>query len=320
MSVKMKGLGKGLSALFADTGAEYEQTSAAAAPAPSDAAKPQVVEVEKIKFVSDGKPSEINISLIDPNPSQPRKHFESGALNELADSIRLHGIIQPIILAKKDGRYIIIAGERRWRAARLAGLAAVPAVVRAFNDRQVKELALIENLQREDLNPIEAAEAISQLMTIHNLTQDQVAERIGKSRPAVANQLRLLSLSQEVIGLVRDGRLSSGHARCLVPVTDTDRQTKLALAACDNQLSVRELEKLAGAEKAQANGSARQAPKKPQEPQSSLELKDLVQTMQRVLGTKVSAVGNQSKGRITIDYFSADDIDRIYHLFERLRR
>ena len=310
MSVKMKGLGKGLSALFADTEAEYENT---AGDSKQDEGQ-KIVEVEKVKFVSDGKPSEIALSLIDPNPNQPRKSFDSEGLNELAASITAHGIIQPLVLSKKDGRYMIIAGERRFRAARLAGLSTVPAVVKSYSEQEVKEIALIENLQREDLNPIEAAEAIHNLMTLHNFTQEKVAESIGKSRSNVANLLRLLSLNKEVITLVRDGRLSSGHARCLVPISDPARQTELAYLSCDNQLSVRDLEKLATSSKTPSY-----APPKNHAPKENLELKDLVQNMQRVLGTMVTAIGNENKGRISIDYFNSDDIDRIFRIFEKLK-
>lgn len=324
MSMKMKGLGKGLSALFADTEAEYVQNTLLGEDKgekkPDEAAAPatRIVQVEKPVFVSDGKPSELPISKVVPNPDQPRKHFDQTALEELAESIRIHGIIQPLVVVKKGDQYIIIAGERRWRASQIAGLKTVPAVIKQFSEQQIKEVALIENLQREDLNPIEAAEAIRELMDRYSFTQEQVSERIGKSRSNVANALRLLTLNPEVVALVREGKLSAGHARCLVPIADAQRQIELARSAVENQLSVRDLERLAtgakltAAKKAKAASSAKR-------PEGTRELKDLVHTMQRVLGTKVTAIGNENKGRITIDYFSSDDIDRIFRLFDKLK-
>ena len=333
MAVKMKGLGKGLSALFQDTEMEYGKNSLLEEKEPAKEKKAEkaaaeepkvvekVVEVEKIKFVSDGKPAEVALNLIDPNPNQPRKHFNEEAIDELAESIKLHGVVQPLVLCKKDGRYFIIAGERRYRAAKRAGLKTVPAVLKNYTDQQIAEVALIENLQREDLNPIEASEAVRELMTRHGFTQEQVAERIGKSRSAVANMLRLLTLPKDVVDMVRTGALSQGHARALVSVSDPEKQISLAREAIDKQLSVRDLEALvAGRPLPSANPVPPAFLKnRGRRPHAPAELKDLVQTMQRVLGTKVHAIGNENKGRISIDYFSSDDIDRIYQLFDRMR-
>ena len=226
MAIKKGGLGRGLSALL--SGAEEEYENALDTQGTAD------------KSEADGVPTEISLNIIDPNVNQPRKTFDETAMNELANSIRIHGVISPIILVPNGDRYMIIAGERRFRAAKKAGLMTIPAIVRHYTQQQVKEISLIENLQREDLNPIETANAIKQLMEEYKYTQEEVADRIGKSRPAIANTLRLLTLSQPVIDLVAEGRLSPGHARCLVVVEDAEAQLTLAKNGIDNKVSVRE--------------------------------------------------------------------------------
>ena len=253
----------------------------------------------------------VRLSLldIDPNREQPRKNFDEEALNELAESIRVHGVIQPIVVTPIGKRFMIIAGERRFRASKLAGQSDIPAIIRQYTPQQIKEISLIENLQREDLSPIEAARAIKTLMTEFNMTQEVAADRIGKSRSAVANTLRLLTLSDDVIALIEQGRLSAGHARTLVVVPPV-HQLQLALKGCDNQLTVREMEKL-------VREFLNPKPKK-EKPvvEESKELKSLVSNMQRAFATKVSALGNGRKGRIYIDYFTSDDLDRICALVE----
>ncbi|MBQ7224359.1 MAG: ParB/RepB/Spo0J family partition protein [Clostridia bacterium] len=291
-----KGLGRGLSALLSDVEMEYGS---------SDTANSETVSAET--------PHEIPIAQIDPNVNQPRKTFDEVALNELANSIRIHGVISPIILVNQpNGRYMIIAGERRWRASKKAGLLTIPAIVRNYTPQQVKEISLIENLQREDLNPIETAVAIKQLMDEYRYTQEQVADRIGKSRPAIANTLRLLTLNEKVIALVSDGRLSAGHARCLVVVEDAEAQLKLAQMGCDNKVTVRDFEKM-------VKNYLNPKPAKPKMEQS-LELKDMVSRMQRTFATKVSALGNDKKGRIYIDYYNRDDLDRIIEILEVIEK
>lgn len=295
MAGKKGGLGRGLSALLSGTEEEYEN---AQRPAEGNA--------------EGGAPVEISLNLIDPNVNQPRKTFDETAMQELVNSIRIHGVISPIILVKNGERYMIIAGERRYRAAKKAGLFTIPALVRDYSPQQVKEISLIENLQREDLNPIETANAIKQLMDEYKYTQEEVADRIGKSRPAIANTLRLLTLSQPVIDLVAEGRLSSGHARCLVVVPDAEAQLKLANSALDNKISVREFEKVV---------KAYLTPKpEKQKAEQSMELKDLISRMQRTFATKVSALGNDRRGRIYIDYYNRDDLDRIVELVSLLER
>ena len=222
-------------------------------------------------------------------------------------------MISPIIVVMQpNGRYMIIAGERRWRASKRAGLLTIPAIVRDYTPQQVKEISLIENLQREDLNPIETASAIKQLMDEYRYTQEQVADRIGKSRPAVANTLRLLTLTKPVIDLVAAGKLSPGHARCLVVVTDPEDQFKLASMGIDNRVTVRDFEKL-------VKNYLNPKPAKPKVEQS-VELKDMISRMQRTFATKVSALGNDKKGRIYIDYYNRDDLDRICDILETIEK
>ena len=253
----------------------------------------------------------VQIALIDidPNYEQPRKNFDEDALNELAESIKVHGVIQPIVVTPIGKRFMIIAGERRFRASKIAGKTDIPAIIRNYTTQQIKEISLIENLQREDLSPIEAARAIKTLMTEFNMTQEVAADRIGKSRSAVANTLRLLTLSDDVISLIEHGRLSAGHARTLV-VIPRESQYKLALKGCDNQMTVREMEKM-------VREFLNPKPEK-QKPaiEESRELVSLVGNMKRAFATKVSAIGNGNKGRIYIDYFTSDDLDRISSLVE----
>lgn len=253
---------------------------------------------------------ELDVKEVFPNPDQPRKAFDETALKELSESIVKHGVIQPITVVKRNDGYMIVAGERRFRASVMAGRKTVPAIVRSFGERDIKEIALLENLQREDLNPIEEARALKRLMDEFALTQDEVAERLGKSRSAVANTLRLLSLSPEVTRLVLNGELSAGHARTLVTLPFV-KQSALARKAVKEGWSVRDLEAFLR----KLNGEKPKQDKKPQK-EICLELRDLVERMQRALGTKVSAIGNDDKGRIYIDYFTRDDLDRLAEILD----
>lgn len=257
---------------------------------------------------------EVDINKIKPNPNQPRKNFDEDALKDLAASIKVHGIVQPIVLNKNaDGTYMIIAGERRWRAANLCGLKTVPAIIKDYTEKQIKEISIIENLQREDLNPVEAAKAIKELMDEYGLTQEAVSEHIGKSRSNVANTLRLLTLYPAVLDMIEKGKISAGHARCLVVVEDANEQLKLANAIVSKNLSVRDLEK---AIKAYTNPAKKVVVREEQ----SLELKELINQMQKTFATKVSAIGNDNKGRIYIDYYTRDDLDRISELLDLLNK
>lgn len=292
-----KGLGRGLDALFSI----YQE---------SEEEKKVVVEEKKeeVKTTVDQGVVELDMKLVDPNRNQPRKYFEPNALKELSESIKQHGIIQPIIVNKENnGRYTIIAGERRFRASLLAGLYTIPAIVKDYDQKQVKEVALIENLQREDLNPIEAAKAIKQLMIDYKFTQDDVADRIGKSRPLVANTLRLLSLTPEVITMIEKNQISAGHGKCLVSVVDIEKQISLAKLVIEKKLSVRDLENLLKKESFEETLKEIKVKEKNQ----SIELKELGHRLQRLFRTKIKINGDDNKGKILINYFNRDDLDRI---------
>lgn len=299
-----RGLGKGLEELLAIYDREDDNKS-----------EEKTFEAETVVNISqtsvnsakNGNVSKININEIYPNPNQPRKTFDQESLDELAESIKVHGLIQPIIVNKMEDGYLIIAGERRYRACKLAGLTEIDAIVKTYSERQIAEISIIENLQREDLNPIEIAKSLQKLMQEYNITQDQVAARIGKNRSSIANYVRLLSLYPEVIDMVEKGKVSHGHAKCLVAVTDYPTQLMLAKKVAQNKLTVRALEKeidiLLG------KGKTKSTAKLPSE-----ELLAFISDLQRKLGTKVTLLGNDKKGRIYIDYYSQDDLDRIYDI------
>jgi len=295
-----RGLGKGLSALFSETEEDYGKS---------------LLFDEEPPVKGEGGVTEIEISSIFANPNQPRKVFDETALRELADSISKHGVIMPIVVNKSGDRYMIIAGERRFRASKIAGLDKIPVVIKNYDERQIKEISLIENLQREDLNPIEAATAMRSLMNDYGMTQEELADRIGKSRPAIANTLRLLSLSQEVIKMVSDGALSAGHARALISLPSAE-QYKTATIAIKEGLSVRDVEKKVKEYFAPPEEKAKKKIKQ----ELSNELKELISDMQRVFGTRVNAIGNDKKGRIYIDYYTRDDLDRLSELLEILKK
>ena len=291
---KSRGLGRGLDALI--------PTSAM----PGEEAMPSARH-------HDGE-SVIKLSLadIDPNREQPRKQFDMDGLEQLAASIRNVGVLQPIIVcATEGGRYRIIAGERRWRAARLAGLSTIPAIVRKMDAAHTREAALIENLQRDDLNPVEEAQAIRQLMDDFGATQEQIAERLGKSRPAIANSVRLLTLPDEVLAFVRDGKLTAGHARALAGLDDKDRQIRLAQLAVEHNWSVRQIE--AAAQLPAGNVEHKKPPKLP-------ELTDMERMAREVFGTRAQLTGTLEKGKLTLSYYSRDDLDRIYEVLECIQQ
>ena len=274
-----KGLGRGLDALLGD----YTQPT------------PEGVQ-------------ELDIHLIDTNAGQPRKDFDQEKLQELADSIRQHGVVQPILLRQNGERYVIVAGERRFRAARLAGLEKVPAIVKDLDEAQVMEVALIENLQREDLNPIEEAAAIRFLMQQHDLTQEEVSKRLSKSRPAIANSLRLLTLPEPVQAYLRNGKLQAGHARALAGLQDPEAQAVLADKIAGEGLSVRAAESLA---REQGQKPPRQ---KKEPPATDPDLAAAEASLREWLGTKVSIQGSSQRGRIVIEYYNAELLQGIYDL------
>lgn len=270
----------------------------------------EVVEEKKSKNETVDVKSFVEIQKIDinkvyANPNQPRKNFDKESLNELAESIRLHGLIQPIIVNQMDDGYMIIAGERRFRACKICGLHEIDAVVKQYSNKLVAEISIIENLQREDLNPVEVAKSIRQLMEEYGLTQEKVAERIGKSRSAIANSLRILNLYPEVLDLIERGKISFGHAKVLASITDYATQIILAKKIAKDKLTVRDLEKEVDA--ILGNKKKKKIAKLPSE-----EFQEFINDLQRKLGTKVSVIGNDRKGRIYIDYYSQDDLDRIY--------
>ena len=254
------------------------------------------------------------IAKVEANASQPRKQFDPDALSDLAESIATHGILQPITVRRlPSGYYQIISGERRWRAARQAGLNEVPVLVIEADDRKVMELSLIENLQREDLNPMEEAAGFQKLMADFGLTQEECAERVGKSRPAVANALRLLSLSPAVLELVKDGALSAGHARALLPVKDEAQQLSIAQKVMALGLSVRQTEALCKKLSKQAQ------PAKPQPPQVDY-LAECEKELTAGLGRKVRIVSGKRKGRIELEYYGQDDLQQLYDALHTIRK
>lgn len=290
MAIK-KGLGKGLDSMI-----------------PKNTTKKvsEEEEVEGKKF------AEISIQQIDPNVGQPRKKFDEDELMELADSLKLHGVIQPIILSKRGKRYEIIAGERRWRAAKLAGLTKIPAVIREYTDREVMEVSLIENIQRQDLNPIEEAKAYQRLITEYALKQDTLAERVSKSRSAIANMMRLLKLDERVQKMLEDGMLSGGHARALLSIEEKDLQYTTAYKVFDEKLSVRDTEKLV-----KKLLEEEKAPKKPVLKEATY--KNLEERFKEILGSKVVIKNKKGgKGKIEIDYYSVEELERLTELLSSL--
>ncbi len=257
----------------------------------------------------------VHISDIEPNRSQPRKKFDEDSLQELADSIKQYGVIQPLLLQKKGQLYEIIAGERRWRAARLAGLKEVPAIIKDYTPQEIVEIALIENIQREDLNPIEEAQTYQRLITEFNLKQDEVAERVSKSRVAVTNAMRLLKLDERVQQMLIDEMITSGHARALLAIEDPEKQYTIACKLFDEKLSVRETEKL-------IKNLMKEKPSK--EIAATIEndfiYRDLEEKMRGIFGTKVLVHNkNNDKGSIEIEYYSKEELERIMDMLDSLK-
>ena len=253
---------------------------------------------------------------IEPNKSQPRRNFNEDSLHELADSIKLYGIIQPLILQKRDKYYEIIAGERRWRAAKVAGLKEVPAIVKDYSSQEIVEIALIENIQREDLNPIEEAIAFQKLINEYKLKQDEVAERVSKSRTAIANSMRLLKLDQRVQQMLIDDMISSGHARALITLEDGEIQYQIATKIFDEKLSVRETEKLV---------KKLLEPVKEEEQDKGKDLSfiyhDIEEKIKEIIGSKVQVKQKtEDKGKIEIEYYSKDEFERIIELFQTIKK
>lgn len=274
----------------------------------------QIIKRKEEKGDNVSRETLIHISEIEPNKSQPRKRFDEDSLQELADSIKQYGVIQPLILQKRDKYYEIIAGERRWRAARMAGLKEIPAIIKDYTPQEIVEIALIENIQREDLNPIEEAQTYQRLIQEFNLKQDEVAERVSKSRAAVTNSMRLLKLEDRVQQMLIDEMISSGHARALLPLEDPDKQYNTACKIFDEKLSVRDTEKL-------VKQLIHEKPHKEVAVTREDEFiyRDLEEKIRTIIGTKVTIHKKQKNlGKIEIEYYSDEELERIIDLFESL--
>jgi len=290
-----KGLGKGLDALIPSAVVE-------------DKVKEKPVSDKKSKD-NDGPETMVNITMAEPNREQPRKNFDEDALQELADSIKQFGLLQPILVQDRKDHYEIIAGERRWRASRIAGLKEVPVIIRNYTEQEIVEIALIENIQREDLNPIEEAQAYKRLLTEFNLKQDEVAERVSKSRAAVTNSIRLLKLSDEVQQMVIDEMITTGHARALLAIEDAEEQYNVAQKIFDEKLSVRDVEKLV------KNLNKPAKTKKPDDETMKLIYQDIEEKLKRRLSTKVTVTPKgEGAGKIEIEFYNNDDLDRLIDL------
>lgn len=312
MAGKKSGLGRGLDALF-----------------------PEKVSQEKSKTVRSSKPKAnavntnlttdqpavkgetiVKISKVEPNREQPRKKFDEDALLELSESIKMYGVLQPLLVSDKKDYYEIVAGERRWRAAKMAGLKEVPVVIKEFSDQEIVEISLIENIQREDLNPVEEAMAYKRLIDEFNLKQDEIAERVSKSRTAVTNSLRLLKLDARVQQMMVDEMISAGHARALLSISDAEKQYSVAMRIFDEKLSVRETEKLV---KTILNPSKKR-PTASSDMAEDAIYESLEEKMKNITGTRVFIHRKKNnKGKIEIEYYSRDDLDRIIDLFESIK-
>lgn len=294
MNEKKRGLGRGLNALI-NTGPDIEVK-------------------EKSKDNNDNKEVFVNISLVEPNRNQPRKEFDKEALSELADSIKQYGILQPIMVQKNGDMYEIIAGERRWRAAKEAGLKEVPVIVRDYDKQKIMEISIIENIQRENLNPIEEAMAYQCLMEEYGLKHDELADKVSKNRSTITNSMRLLRLSENIQQMIIDGKISTGHAKVLLSVENKEEQEKIAAELVSKSLSVRELEKLV---------KKHIKPRKKKENKDTIDYslfyKEYEDKLKDILGTKVQInTKDKNKGRIEIDYYSAAELERIVELLNTI--
>ena len=292
---KNRGLGKGLEALFSNSEIDTQEISVT---------KKEESEEKGISF--------ININEIKPNQNQPRKSFNEEKLEELAASIIENGLIQPVILRKADKGYEIVAGERRWRACRKAGLKEIPCIIREFTNEQNMLIAIIENMQREDLNPIEEAEGLNQMIVNFGMTQEQVSKSVGKSRPYITNALRLLKLPSEIREMLLANQLSAGHARAIAGIGDTEKQIQLAEYAIKEGLSVREIEKIIKEENAPKKKISRKKAEK------SADVRKVEDDLKQIMGTKVNLNQSGKKGKIEIEYYSRDELERLIEMLKSL--
>lgn len=301
MATKKSGLGKGLDSLITDK-----------------VGKNTTVKVKtEEKEATDGVM--LNINKVEPNRDQPRKNFDEDALLELAESIKQFGILQPLLVQKKDDYYQIVAGERRWRAAKMAGIKEVPVIIKQLSDQEIMEISLIENIQRENLNPIEEALAYKRLLNEFNLKQDEVAERVSKSRTAVTNSMRLLKLNEKVQQMVIDEMLTTGHARALLGIDDQEKQFLVAQKIFDEKLSVRDTEKLI--KKLQKEKKEKKDGSDQKDEKLEAIYRDLEEQIKQIFGTKVYIKQkNEKEGKVEIEYYSQDELDRIVDMFRSIHR
>ena len=318
MAGRKNGLGRGLDALFPDKKTASEENEGKFTAKVEKKTEP-AVKVKNVKERTETPrqkkvPMMVKISMVEPNQNQPRKQFDEDALLELTESVKQYGILQPLLVSEKKDYYEIIAGERRWRAAKLAGLKEVPVIVKEFSEQELVEISLIENIQREDLNAVEEAMAYKRLMDEFHLKQDEIADRVGKSRTAVTNSMRLLKLSAKVQQMLIDEMITAGHARAILAVSDMEKQESLAMRVFDEKLSVRETEKLVKAVLA--------PPKEKKSHSYSAEdaaYENLEEKMKSIMGTKVLIHRKKNdKGKIEIEYYSRDELERIIDLFESI--
>lgn len=318
MAGRKNGLGRGLDALFPDKKTASKENEVKFTAKVEKKTEP-AVKVKNVKERTETPrqkkvPMMVKISMVEPNQNQPRKQFDEDALLELTESVKQYGILHPLLVSKKKDYYEIIAGERRWRAAKLAGLKEVPVIVKEFSEQELVEISLIENIQREDLNAVEEAMAYKRLMDEFHLKQDEIADRVGKSRTAVTNSMRLLKLSAKVQQMLIDEMITAGHARAILAVSDMEKQESLAMRVFDEKLSVRETEKLVKAVLA--------PPKEKKSHSYSAEdaaYENLEEKMKSIMGTKVLIHRKKNdKGKIEIEYYSRDELERIIDLFESI--
>lgn len=320
MQNKKRALGKGLDAIFG-SGVKVNGVEDNDSFFRYEGGKEEAVKVRETLFTDTGKNNnvsretlQVRVSLVEPNRNQPRKNFPEESLKELADSMKQYGVLQPLLVKQNGMMYEIIAGERRWRAAKLAGLTEVPVIVKSFAPQEAAEIAIIENIQREDLGAVEEARAYQSLIDTYGMTQEEVAEKVSKNRTTITNSLRLLQLPEAVLNLLSEGQLTAGHARCLLSVPDPVKQEELAREIVEKKISVRETEKIV------KQLSSLKKKKKPDEEEQELDmyLVDLARKLTARLNTKVLIKqGSKGRGKILIDYYSNDDLEKI---IEKLRR
>jgi len=305
---KKGGLGRGLSVLFGDysTSELEKNTSEAKSVKANSPTKKNDIDVENSVIL-------VDINDIKPNAHQPRKIFDAEKISELAESIKEHGIIQPLVLRKAKSGYEIVAGERRWRAAREAGLKRIPGILKELTEQENMLLAIIENMQREDLNPVEEAEGIDQMIKAYGLTQEQVSKSLGKSRPYISNALRLLALPKEALESLAGGEITAGHARALLSIQDSKKQSSVFKRIIEEGLSVREVERIAQGEK---GGSK---PARGRRMEKNRDILAVEQDLKEIFGTKVSVESNGKRGKISLEYYSIEELNRLIDLLKTIK-